>query len=364
MLSPCLRRRRTPERDRTMASTLGGAAAVLLIFHLTVVQTCHPGCQCEVENFGLFNSFSLTKVDCSGVGPRMVPVSIPLATSSLDLSSNRIRSIEASVLSGPGYTTLSSLDLSDNLISMVNGSTFSKLRYLETIDLSGNLVENLVEGCFSGLPLAEVDLSSNRIRVINLNVFAVRDHGRPLSVDLSDNLITTIARNPHSQLPTIQSLNLAGNQLNLMPALQNISLRSLNLACNPIPVIVKQSFAGLRDLVHLSLSDMPELHSIEPQSLQDLQNLQVLDLSHNRKLKSLNAELFSGLELLQELNLSNSGVASLPANILQLLPSIKNIVLRDKVNCWRVHKQEPFHRHFGLSKPGEALTCNVAGVML
>ncbi|XP_076875363.1 tsukushi-like [Brachyhypopomus gauderio] len=350
-----------------MPSTLGVAVVALLIVHSTEVQTqtwCHPGCRCQVETFGLFNSFSLTTVDCSGVGPGMVPVSIPLDTSSLDLSSNSIRSMDSSVFSGPGYTTLTSLDLSDNLISTVNGSTFSKLRYLETLDLSRNSVENLPEGCFSGLPLTEVDLSSNRICVINLNVFAVRDHGRPLSVDLSHNLITAVTRNPRLWLPTIQSLNLAGNQLNSVPALQNISLRSLNLACNPIPVVDQQSFAGLRDLVHLSLSEMPNLHTIEPQSLKDLQNLQILDLSCNNKLKSLNEEVFSGLGLLQELNLSKSGVVSLPTNILHLLPSITNIVLRDRVNCWRVHKQEPLHRSFRQSEPEEALTCDVAGLVL
>ncbi|XP_072515422.1 tsukushi-like [Salminus brasiliensis] len=347
-----------------MGSHLGGKLAVLLILHIAAVKTCHPGCQCEVESFGLFNSFSLTKVDCSGVGPNLVPVTIPLDTSSLDLSSNGIRSIEDSVLSGPGYTTLSSLDLSNNLISVVNGSMFSKLRYLETLDLSRNSVGMLIEGCFSGLPLAEVDLSYNQIREVNLNVFTIRDHGRPLSVDLSHNLLTAITRNPHSQLPNIQSLNLAGNQLRSVPELQVVSLRSLNLAENPISVVDKQSFAGLKDLVHLFLSEMPELHYIEAQSLQDLQNLQVLDLSHNSKLKTLNADMFSGLKLLQELNLSNSGVATLPTNILQLLPSIKSIALRDKVNCWRVHKQETFHRHVGQSNAVEVLTCDVTGVVL
>ncbi|KAG9263099.1 tsukushin-like [Astyanax mexicanus] len=347
-----------------MERCLGEKLVMLLILHVAVVKTCHPGCHCEVESFGLFNSFSLTKVVCSGLGPNLVPVAIPLDTSSLDLSSNGIHSIEDSVLSGPGYTTLSSLDLSNNLISVVNGSMFSKLRYLETLDLSQNSVGVLIDGCFSDLPLADVDLSYNQICEVNLDVFSIRNHGRPLNVDLSNNLLTAITSNPHSQHPNIQSLNLAGNQLSSVPELQVVSLRSLNLSKNPISVIGKQSFAGLEDLVHLFLSEMPKLHKIEAQSFQNLQNLQVLDLSHNSRLKSLSAGVFSGLKLLQELNLSKSGIATLPNNILQLLPSIKSIALRDEVNCWRVHKHERFHRHVGQSNTVEVMTCDVTGVVL
>ncbi|XP_066507584.1 tsukushi-like isoform X2 [Hoplias malabaricus] len=332
---------------------------VLLILHVVAVKMCHPGCQCEVENFGFFSSFTLTKVDCSGVGPIMVPVSIPLDTSSLDLSSNGIHSIEGSILSGPGYTTLSSLNLSNNLISVVNSSMFSNLCYLETLDLSRNAIKILVEGCFSSLPLAEVDLSYNQIREVNLNVFNVRDHGRLLNIDLSHNLVRAVTP---SHLSNIQSLNLAGNQLRSIPDLQDTSLRSLNLADNPISIIDKKSFAGLKYLVHLFLSKMPQLHTLHPQSLQDLQNLQVLDLSHNSKLKSLSTDVLSGLTQLEELNLSNSGVVSLPANILQLLPGIKNIFLRNRVKCWRVHKQKLFHRHVKRIDTTELLTCNVTGL--
>ncbi|XP_026799797.3 tsukushi [Pangasianodon hypophthalmus] len=346
-----------------MAILLGGTVAALLVLLFTRVKTCHPTCRCEEQSFGLFNSFSLTKVDCSGLGPNTIPVSIPLETSSLDLSSNGIHSIEGAVLSGPGYTTLSSLNLSNNLISVMNGSVFSKLHYLETLDLSWNSIQKLVEG-FSGLPLAEVDLSHNSIHEINLNMFQVQDHGRPLSVDLSYNLLMTVIRSKLSQPLNIQSLNLAGNELTSVPSLQDISLRFLTLDENPISVIDEQSFAGLKYLIHLSLSSMPELHTIKPQSLQDLQNLQVLDLSNNNKLKTLSAEAFRGLTSLQELNLSKCWVTSLPANILQLLPSIKSIALGEGINCWRIQKQEQFHRHITRSKANAALICDVAGVIL
>ncbi|KAI5099629.1 tsukushin isoform 2 precursor [Silurus meridionalis] len=346
-----------------MAILLAGTVVALLVLFFSTVKTCYPGCRCEEQSFGMFSSFSLTKVDCSRLGPSTIPVSIPFKTSLLDLSFNGIHSIEGTVFSGPGYTTLSSLNLSNNLISVMNGSVFSKLHYLEMLDLSWNSIQDLVEG-FSGLLLAEVNLSHNRIHEINLDVFCVQNHGRPLSIDLSYNLLNSVIRRKLSQPLNIQSLDLTGNELISVPNLRDISLRFLTLDDNPILVIHEQSFAGLKNLIYLSLSSMPELHTIKPQSLQELQNLQVLDLSNNIKLKTLSAEVFSGLTALQELNLSNCWVMSLPANILQLLPSIKSIALREGVNCWRIRTQKQFQIHVGQSKAEEVLKCDVTGVIL
>lgn len=348
---------------RTMAFLLEGTVGALLLLIFPAVKTCHPGCRCDEQSFGLFSSFSLTKVDCSGLGPNTIPVSIPLETSSLDLSFNGIRSIDGPVLSGSGYTTLSSLNLSNNLITVMNGLVFSKLRYLETLDLSWNSIQIFGED-FSGLPLAEVNLSHNQIHKINLSVFRVQDHGRPLSVDLSYNSLNSIIRSELSQPLNIQTLNLAGNKLTSVPRLKDISLQFLTLDDNPISVIDKQSFVGLKYLVYLSLSSMPDLHTIRPQSLRDLRNLQVLDLSNNHNLKTWSAGVFNGLTSLQELNLSNRWLTSLPAKILRLLPSIKSIAIREGVNFWRIQKQEQFHRHARPSEAEAALTCDVTGVIL
>ncbi|XP_062341982.1 tsukushi-like [Osmerus eperlanus] len=346
-------------------SVLLGVTMWLWVFlHASALKNCHPGCRCKVENFGLFDSFSLTRVDCSGVGAGPVPIPIPLDTSSLDLSSSAISTITASMLSGPGYTTLASLDLSNNLISSLNGSTFSRLRYLETLDLSHNALEELGHGCFSGLPLADVDLSSNRLRQVWLDIFTNKGHGGPIRIDLSNNFLTSVTRDPVKNPPNIQRLCLARNRLNAVPRLQGLPLRSLSLDTNPIPRLESDSFTGLRDLTHLSLSGLFELKTIQPHSFKDLCGLQVLDLSHNSHLGPLSEEVFGGLVALQELNLSNSGVVSLPSNILHLLPGIRSIVLREKVNCWKTQRQAQFHRHIGQSNRGEELTCDVIGIVL
>ncbi|KAK6296594.1 hypothetical protein J4Q44_G00327360 [Coregonus suidteri] len=273
------------------------------------VKNCHPSCHCEVESFGLFDSFSLTRVDCRGVGPSTSPIPIPLDTAHLDLSSNSMSLLTDTMLSGPGYTTLVSLDLSNNHISMVSPKALSRLRYLESLDLSHNSLEGLDEGCFSGLPLAKVDLSHNHFREFDLDMFLTKGHGEPISVDLSHNRLTVISRSSsRSPLLHVQSLTLAANQLRAVPKLKGIPLRNLSLDGNIISRIEEGAFEDLKDLVHLSLSGLPELSDIQPYSFSGLQSLQVLDLSNNAKLKTLNPAVFSGLVSLQELNLSNSGI--------------------------------------------------------
>ncbi|XP_048837359.1 tsukushi [Brienomyrus brachyistius] len=347
-----------------MAILLCVSLSLIFLPHVGSVRNCHPGCRCEVENYGLFDSFSLTKVYCSGVGPSPAPVPIPLDTSFLDLSSNSIYTITDSMLTGPGYTTLVSLDLSRNYISEVHPNAFSKLRYLETLDLSQNSLEDLTDVVFTGLPLTELDLSNNKIQELRLDIFSTKAHGKPISVDLSNNLLAVVSRRVHTSPPNIKSLTLAGNLLRTVPDLRGIPLRYLNLDGNPISSIEKDVFVDLKDLVHLSLSALPKLTAIQPQSFKDLQNLQVLDLSNNPKLDSLNPEIFTGLIALQELNLSESGVMSLPDNILSYVPSIRSLSLGNNIQCWKTQKQGQYHRQVGQTKSGEVLTCDVSDISL
>lgn len=104
-----------------MALLLWFGVSLVVAVHSGTVKNCHPGCHCEVESFGLFDSFSLTRVDCRGLGPSAtMPIPIPLDTAHLDLSSNTMGPLTDTMLTGPGYTTLVSLDLSSNLITKVS----------------------------------------------------------------------------------------------------------------------------------------------------------------------------------------------------------------------------------------------------
>lgn len=350
---------------RIMALLLWLGLSLLAAAQSSTVKNCHPGCHCEVESFGLFDSFSLTKVDCRGLGPSTsMPIPIPLDTAHLDLSSNEMGPLSDTMLAGPGYTTLISLDLSSNHITKISPSALSKLRYLESLDLSHNSLESLSPSCFSGLPLVEVDLSHNSFREFDMDVFASKVHGERVSVDLSHNKLVSVSTALHGRVLHIQSLTLSSNQLSSVPSLAGLLLRYLNLDGNPIGQITEGAFAQLKDLIYLSLSGLPELEQIQPRSFKGLQSLQVLDLSNNPKLKSLSPTMFSGLDSLQELNLTGSGVASLPTNMLTYLPSIKSITLGQNNHCWRTQKQGQFHRQMGQVQHNEVLTCNIDGIVL
>lgn len=240
----------------------------------------------------------------------------------------------------------------------------SKLRYLETLDLSHNVLESLSPSCFSGLPLAEVDLSHNNFQEFNMDVFTNKVNGEPVSIDLTHNILVSVSASLLGRVLHIQSLNLSANRLSSVPTLTGLSLRHLSLDGNPISHIKEGAFAQLKDLIYLSINGLPDLREIEPNSFKGLQSLQVLDLSNNPKLKTLSPVVFSGLDSLQELSLSGSGVVSLPNNMLTHLPSIKSIMLGESIHCWRSQKQGQFHRQLGQLQRDEVLNCNVEGVVL
>ncbi|XP_073517645.1 tsukushi [Phyllobates terribilis] len=319
-------------------------------------KTCFPGCSCEVETFGLFDSFSLTKVDCSGVGSHIVPVSLPLDTMYLDISSNKLEHVNESVLSGPGYTTLINLNLSYNQMVKITSSTFSKLRYLESLDLSHNRLEALPEHSFFYSPLVELDLSFNKLVEINMGTFTSQNNGKAIHIDLSNNLISTLSKGSDNPCPNIRSLNLSVNRLQSVQGLQGIPLQYLNLDKNPISKIEDHNFLGLKSLTHLSLSNMPNLSKIDPRSFRELTALQDLDLSNNPNLVSLTENVFFGLSSLHELNLLNSAVASLPKDTLHQLPAMKSITWGKHLHCIKTMKEDQFHLQNGLVRR-EVLVC-------
>nr|BAG52371.1 unnamed protein product [Homo sapiens] len=303
---------------------------LLLLLAVSGAQTtrpCFPGCQCEVETFGLFDSFSLTRVDCSGLGPHIMPVPIPLDTAHLDLSSNRLEMVNESVLAGPGYTTLAGLDLSHNLLT--------------------------------SSPLSDVNLSHNQLREVSVSAFTTHSQGRALHVDLSHNLIHRLVPHPTRAglpAPTIQSLNLAWNRLHAVPNLRDLPLRYLSLDGNPLAVIGPGAFAGLGGLTHLSLASLQRLPELAPSGFRELPGLQVLDLSGNPKLNWAGAEVFSGLSSLQELDLSGTNLVPLPEALLLHLPALQSVSVGQDVRCRRLVREGTYPRRPG-SSPKVALHC-------
>ncbi|KAF0886196.1 TSK protein, partial [Crocuta crocuta] len=334
----------------------------LLLLAVSGAQTtrpCFPGCQCEVETFGLFDSFSLTRVDCSGLGPHILPVPIPLDTAHLDLSSNRLEAVNESVLAGPGYTTLAGLDLSHNLLTGVSPTAFSRLRYLESLDISHNGLAALPAESFTSSPLSDVNLSHNRLREVSVSAFTGHGQGRALHVDLSHNLLHRLVPHPAGAsppAPAIQSLNLAWNRLRAVPDLRDLPLRYLSLDGNPLAAVGPGAFRGLAGLTHLSLGSLQGLPRLAPYGFRELQGLQVLDLSGNAKLKWAGADVFAGLDALQELDLSGTSLVPQPDVLRLRLPALQSVSVGQGVRCRRLVREGSYPRQPG-SSPKVALRC-------
>ncbi|KAM6172139.1 tsukushi isoform 1-T2 [Erethizon dorsatum] len=335
---------------------------LLAVSGTQTTQPCFPGCQCEVETFGLFDSFSLTRVDCSGLGPHIVPVPIPLDTAHLDLSSNHLETVNESVLAGPGYTTLAGLDLSHNLLTSISPTTFSRLRYLESLDLSHNGLAALPADSFTSSPLSDVNLSHNRLQEVSVSAFTTHSQARALHVDLSHNLIHRLVPQPAGAglpTPTVQSLNLAWNRLRAVPDLRDLPLRYLSLDGNPLTAIGPGAFMGLAGLTHLSLASLQGLPQLAPHGFGELPGLQVLDLSGNPKLKWAGTEVFSGLASLQELDLSGTGLVPLPEVLLHHLPALQSVRVGQGTQCRRLVREGAYPRQPG-SSPKVAVHCGDA----
>lgn len=146
---------------------------------------------------------------------------------SLDLSCNRIRSIDAQHL-----THLTHLVLACNNVSDAGELQLSGLAHLRALDMSANRLDALPDRLFAGTQqLQTLRLAGNRFERI------AEPHFRHLSnvqvLDLSNNRIRVIENETFSHLLSLQYLDLAHNRLD------KASVRALQ---------------GIPDLAHLSVA--------------------------------------------------------------------------------------------------------------
>ncbi|KAI8499412.1 hypothetical protein Bbelb_224630 [Branchiostoma belcheri] len=115
----------------------------------------------------------------------------------------------------PGLDQLTYMDLSHNDITTIKQSAFRELSRLSFLDLSYNLVQNIVEKTFEGLGnLEHLKLAANTITVIKQSAF--RGLSRLRSLDLSDNRIQYVTEMTFEGLGNLTHLNLAFNGITVI----------------------------------------------------------------------------------------------------------------------------------------------------
>ncbi|XP_063046023.1 leucine-rich repeat-containing G-protein coupled receptor 4 [Engraulis encrasicolus] len=192
-----------------------------------------------------------------------------------------------------------------------------------------------------------LDISMNNITELPANVFRNLPYLEELR--LAGNDLAFIHPEALSGLHQLKVLMLQNNQLRTVPsaALRNLqSLQSLRLDANHITAVPEDSFEGLQQLRHLwlddnSLTEVPigplrhqgnlqaltlalnRINHIPDHAFANLTSLVVLHL-HNNRIQEIGKNCFTGLDNLETLDLNFNSLHSFPEAI-QRLPKLKEL---------------------------------------
>uniref|UniRef100_A0A1B0A582 LRRCT domain-containing protein n=1 Tax=Glossina pallidipes TaxID=7398 RepID=A0A1B0A582_GLOPL len=256
----------------------------------------------------------------------------------LDLSANKIKSIEEGLLKGctdlkefyvdrnsltvvpshslNGPSALRHLSLRHNYITILRYESFIAQPQLEIIDLRYNDIKNIEGLAFKGLrKIKEIKLAGNRITNLNSDVFENLPTLQKL--DLSENFIPKFPIVSLNAISNLKALNLSSNMLQRLDYshLEVVrSLETLDLSRNGITTIPPGTFRDLTALRYLDLS-LNSLRTIEDDALEGLQNLQTLVIRDNNILL-LPGSALGRLTHLNSLHLDFNRVAALSSEIL------------------------------------------------
>lgn len=311
-----------------------------------VSSNCPAACTCRHKDQGAVEAV------CSRQVLKVVPFDLDPRVTLLDLSFNKIDSLDDNAWSGLcnnscslkslnlhqnqllelgfhsfySLRTLETLDISDNHLNDINLNGFDGLEALVSLNLSGNQLEGLKHEWFQDLTnLTMLDLSRNRIHELNNVVFWSLHKLVHLRADR--NWITSVGLLSLKGLDSLRTLNISHNQIamiqsgTLRPTLEVLDIsynpiRSLQLVfkhthklrrlyashLRALSRLTKESFEGLDSLEELLMTNCRSLETVDPGSLQSLGSLRKLDIRFNN-FTTLPAGLFLPLVQLQRIQL-------------------------------------------------------------
>lgn len=252
----------------------------------------------------------------------------------LDLSNNRLRSLDAEAFNG--LTKLEVLLLDSNQLDFLAPNIFATLPQLRTLQLHRNRIKSIqYQHVQDNKLLLELTLHENFIETLDDSMF---DHLKKLQLlDLSDNMLQSPIRlnmiavsvrlqNNNITCITvgsgIQRLNASGNQLTDANLTDAVNIVRLNLSSNLLTQLWIRSLSQLRSLEatgnfieRINFIQTPKLRelSLASNKLKSLQNLThlgdlvKLDLSFN-PIANMQLFVFSSMEKLESLSLEGIGL--------------------------------------------------------
>uniref|UniRef100_A0A8C6V5B8 TIR domain-containing protein n=1 Tax=Neogobius melanostomus TaxID=47308 RepID=A0A8C6V5B8_9GOBI len=273
----------------------------------------------------LYFSIDPQIINCNGIAMAMtlssIPSDIPKSAVSLDISSNKIRSIQQNDFSG--FTELQMLNLGENNISHIEDATFSHLLSLIELILSENSLTYLTDHMFTGLSnLTVLDLSKNQIT--NISEFAFVPLTNLQVLRLQHNHLSSISDivNIVSLCPLL-NLVLSGNNLTSFESDKfPLNITFLDLSMTPL-----SRFSLHSDVFpHLQTLDLSNIHNDLQWDVSDkafLQSLRTLHLSSTNFTGETYQLIFQSLDLLENLHLR--GVDRLDRGLLDWACGIENL---------------------------------------
>ncbi|XP_061101848.1 leucine-rich repeat and immunoglobulin-like domain-containing nogo receptor-interacting protein 2b [Conger conger] len=266
--------------------------ALILVFVGSALG-CPARCECSAQS---------KSVICHRKRLLTIPEGIPIETRVLDLSKNKLRSVNPDNFSS--FPQLEELDLSDNIIGSVEPGAFNALVNMHSLSLKSNRIKLIPLGVFTGLAnLTILDISDNKIVILLDYMF--QDLHNLKVLEVGDNDLVYISHRAFSGLLGLESLTLERCNLTMVPTealshlhnLVSLRLRQLNIA-----LLHPNSFRKLFRLRHLEIDSWPALDSFPTDTLQGL-NLTTLSVT-NTNLSSFPHQAFRHLPYLTHLNLS------------------------------------------------------------
>ncbi|XP_065372008.1 P-granule-associated novel protein 1 [Calliphora vicina] len=191
---------------------------------------------------------------------------------------------------------------------------------LKELDLSHNKLSSLDRRIFEHTPnITKLNLSWNDFKVLdNPTTMALASASLLQDLDLSHTGIKSMATVIFEKLTSLKTLNLAGNDFVHLPEnfqLIGQSMRSLNLAGNKFNDFSEGSFLGLKALLRLNISGMPNLKSIQNNTFSRLEHLTHLDCSNNHKLETFDLDSLMHCGNLTYLDISYCSLTTLNLNM-------------------------------------------------
>lgn len=226
------------------------------------------------------------------------------ALRTLNLSDNELGNLSVSGMFSSTSATLETLDLSGNGITEIINSALTDLTVLDSLDLSDNKIRMLSNQNFLGLvQLRVVDLSDNQLVVIPNQLFAHCSHLDVL--DMQRNAIREISADAFYGLGSLTELYLDDNELpdgvpaELPPSLRKLSVngsRAMDAVNNRTFTVSGDVGKPSPSLEWISISHCPSLRTVGPGSFGLFKALTVVQLADNPQLVSIDDRAFENTD--------------------------------------------------------------------